>query len=69
MDMSKIDKDIKTLLSEGKTPILLLGEDVFRELAHARKLVRKAGVRAMYNGVQVILNACNPDKCEVVVKE
>lgn len=69
MDMEKVDKDIKTLLSEGKTPVLLLGEEVFRELAHARKLVRQAGFRAMYNGAQVILNACNPDKCEVVVKE
>lgn len=69
MDMSKVDNDIKTLLSEGKEPVLLVGEDTLRDLIGNGRVVRRVGFPVRYNGAKVILNACNPDKCEVVVKE
>lgn len=69
MDMTKIDEEIDTLRREGKTPILLLGVDTMKELIAENKIIRSPGVVATYRGASVILNACNPDKCEVVVRE
>lgn len=67
MDMAKVDKDIDTLRAEGKKPILLLGVDIMRELAN--DIHRSPGKRARYRDAEVILNACHPNKCEVVVRE
>lgn len=69
MDMSKIDKDIAEARACGREPVLLVGCYAWKELWDSSRIARSAGLPAAYNGAHVILNACNPDKCEVVVKE
>lgn len=69
MDMTKIDKDIDILRVSGKEPVLLLGINAMKELVDSQRILRRPGMFAVYRGATVVLNACNPDKCEVVVKE
>jgi hypothetical protein len=67
--MTNIDKDIDLIRTEGKEPVLLLGVNAMKNLYNSQKILRRPGTIATYRGVTVVLNACNPDKCEVVVKE
>lgn len=69
MDMTKINKEIDEVKASGKKPVLLLGRNAMKELTDMQAMDRRPGMIAVYRGVEVILNACNPDKCEVVVKE
>ena len=68
MDMTAIDKDISETFSIGAIPVLLVGEYVMNDLVDRGSIVRKVGVPATYKGVGVILNVCNPHKCEVVTR-